>query len=178
MPTSDFSWADRIPLPERHKATWAREVEGGSLGSRMTAAVRLVAAGLPVRAAATAVGYASHQDVQRTAAALGFTRHDRASIARGMAEVAGLSMEEWKRRLEEDPGKIPMNQLQIGAGIATDKVAKAEGWESRLQGSSGRIEDFHRELAKAFEGKKLTLTVEEVPGAIDLISQEPCAQPE
>lgn len=163
LPEAVVCWALQIPIPKDCEAAWA-EVERSNLGDRQRVALRLVAAGMRVTAAAEAVGLANHADVSRNLRRFGFEPPDRQTLGREFRRIAGLSMHEWQRRLEDNPEKVPMNQIQIGAGIATDKVAKAEGWETKQEQDPGdRMRQFFAQLGSA---RRVSLDVDTEP-AID-----------
>jgi hypothetical protein len=163
LPEAVVRWALQIPIPKDCEAAWA-EVEKANLGDRQRVALRLVAAGMRVTAAAAAVGLAHHADLSRNLSRFGFEPPDRQTLGREFRRIAGLSMHEWQRRLEENPEKVPMNQIQIGAGIAVDKVARAEGWETKHE--TNQDAQVRRFLDRISNVRPVSLQVVEAP-AID-----------
>ena len=150
LPPAVVEWVlTQLPIPKDCESAWV-EVERSKLGERQQVALRLVAAGMRVTAAAEAVGLANHADLSRNLRRFGFEPADRTTLGQEFRRIAGLGMHEWQRRLEEEPEKIPTNLLQVGVGIATDKVAKAEGWETRQEvDQHTRLNNFFNRIGNA-----------------------------
>ena len=91
--------------------------------------------GTPYRDAAREAGLASHQDLHRAAKKPGLLEIHSSQLVGGFRRLVDLTNEELERRLVEHPDEISTKDLAVVGGIATDKVAKFEGW-GRDQGSS------------------------------------------
>ena len=161
LPPAVVEWVlTRLPIRKEQGAAW-QAVEVAGLSDKILVALRLAAAGVGIRDAAAAAGYAYHAELSRKFREFGFSPLDRATMGQEFSRVVGLSLYEWQRRLEDAPEKFAINQLQIGAGIATDKVAKAEGWESKDARRDGNsIEQFFRRLGPV---RRVSLDVGDEP---------------
>jgi hypothetical protein len=76
-------------------------------------------------------------------------------------EVAGLGAQELRRRLEQEPAAVASRDLSVLAGIATDKVAKFEGWGSSGAAGDATVDKIGVALARLAEsgGVELSLSV-------------------
>jgi hypothetical protein len=122
--------------------------------ARMRAALRLVADGWTYREAAKAAGYASPKDLHGWAKRAGLLDAHTERLVAGLRRVASLSTEEIERRLEEAPEEISTKDLGVIAGIATDKIARFEGWSGGADPEASRrrgeqISDVLEMLAQA-----------------------------
>lgn len=131
----------------------------------MRAALRLVADGWTYREAAKAAGYASPKDLHGWAKRAGLLDAHTAHLVAGLRRVASLSTQEIERRLEEAPEEISTKDLGVIAGIATDKIARAEGWggddAATTKRRSEQIADVLDRLAER-GGVRVSLEVERV----------------
>ncbi len=121
---------DLVPVPEilpRNERAWER-VKASSLGERMKRALRRVATGESYREAAQAEGYGTHSEIYRNAKRYGLSSATSERIVERCRNVADLSLQELERRLAADPEAFSTKELDITAGIMTDKIAKRERW--------------------------------------------------
>jgi len=148
LPPAVVEWVlTQLPIRKEQGAAWqAAEVAG--LVERMLVALRLAAAGVGIRDAAEAAGYASHSEVSRKFREFGFVPLDRAGVAQVSARIYGLGADELIHRLETKPEKISDSMLNAITGTAADKKATAEGWTSKDAARSSRdtMEQFFRRL--------------------------------
>ena len=148
LPPAVVEWVlTRLPIRKEQGAAW-QGVEAAGLGDRIRVGLRMAAAGVGIRDAATAAGYASHAELSRKFREFGFCPLDRSGIAHASAQVAGLGYEEMTRRLETNPDKISDSMLNAITGTAVDKKAAAEGWTTKDAARNTRdtLQQFFQQL--------------------------------
>jgi hypothetical protein len=125
----------------------------------MKGALVLVAEGTPYREAAHAQGYADHRDVYRWAKRAGLLEVHSKQLVAGFRRVAELSSAEIERRLIEEPESISTKDLAVIAGIAADKIAKAERWGSDVDKDDGQSQRWLNAMSRLLEDGGTTLTI-------------------
>jgi hypothetical protein len=129
---------------------------------RMKAALRLVAAGTDYRTAAEAVGYRSAKDLHGWAKRAGLLEVHSRELVAGYRRIASLSNQEIERRLEVAPQDVPIKDLAVVAGIASDKIARYERWGAGAIDDGGNVDRWgelaNRVLAQG--GATLTVKIE------------------
>ena len=135
-------------------------------GPKMREALKLVLDGDSFREAAEAVGLQSHQDLWRAARRLGIGTSS-SRVLDGHRRIARLANDELERRLLDDAEGISTKDLAVIGGIASDKLAKAEGWgpEGATEPGSG-LDAILNKLAAT--GGTVTLAVSPGEQAIDV----------
>jgi hypothetical protein len=148
-----------MPVPREYAEAWARVADSG-IDDRMRRALLRVAYGSSCREAARDEGYASHQDVARAARRFGLLDAKKDRIINGARRVAQLAQDELEDRLSEKPDDIGARDLAIIAGIAIDKVARAEKWDAGNDGPT-TLADMLNSLADFLPpGEKINLKLE------------------
>lgn len=126
--------------------------------------LRLMCHGLAGKTAARLASHATDHTVHaklltRHANSYKITRGERTSLADQQATIADLANRELISRLVDKAEDMSAKELSVVAGIATDKLEKAEGWTS---GNAARAEGLVTEFIRTIreQGMKAELTVE------------------
>jgi len=151
------------PVPPEFAEAWTRVAES-SIEDRMRRALLRIVYGSSCREAAREEGYASHQDVARAARRFGLLDASKERLLNGARRVAQLSQDELEERLTAEPEEIGAKDLAIIAGIAIDKVARAEHWDRGASDAGGYISMLDR-LAESIRERGIELKIELSPSA-------------
>src|SRR5215468_8194713 len=156
-----------MPVPRDYAEAWAR-VADSPIAERMRRALLRIVYGSSCREAAREEGYASHQDVARAARRFGLLDASKERLLNGARRVAQLSQEELEERLTTESEEIGAKDLAIIAGIAIDKVARAERWDRAGSEADGYLDAMDRVADLIRErGIKLELRVSPAPAGRD-----------
>jgi len=113
-----------VIAPENAKA-WAA-VERSQLGNRMKGALRMVASGEPIRAAAEAAKYSSSSEVWKYTRRFGLVDLRTKALVERHRRVSTLAGSEIEFRLLEKPASFSNQALGVLQGIGTDKALAVE----------------------------------------------------
>ena len=114
---------DSSPLVlDPHNQDVLKKIEQSNLGDRMKRALKRVASGEPIRAAALAEGYESHSDLWRYCKRFEIVDLKTKALVERHRRVSTLAGSELEMRLVEKPESFSNQALGVLQGIGTDKA--------------------------------------------------------
>jgi hypothetical protein len=151
------------------------KIEQSKLGEKMKRALKRVAGGEAIRAAAELEGYASHADVYRAAKRYGLANVRTTKLIESHRRISSLAGEELEDRLLNGPESFSNQQLGIIQGISTDKALAHE--KTQQHDGSGYISALEQLAKRAYatgEGIELKVSVKPLAsGADEVIDATP-----
>ena len=159
----ETSALEELPeIPEENLEAWER-IEATQIQPRMKRALRRLASGASLLAAARSEGYKSTSDLFGYAQKHGLVPMTTKYLVNQLRRTGMVAVDLAFDRITDDPDSVSVKDAAIVAGIMTDKIARKEKW-----GQSEPEENLGDRLAEIAE------RIIQYPGKLDIhITAEP-----
>jgi len=148
------------PIQEENLAGWEKVCEDPDLTPQMRYALRLIAAGISYRLAATEAGYPTHNKLHWAARKHGIVSVKTERLVGKFRRLASLGVDELERRLVDEGEDFSTRDLSVAMGISADKV---ERFEARKHENEGGFIDRVTELLEKMKEAGMSMEVKLSP---------------